>query len=173
MMRSGHTCRGQRVWLRPGRLAVERKPERGGRDRRKTGLAPTRPCLAASASAPAKSEETNGPAPIEREGEVEAGRIQVGSRQCDLWTVPCRAPSRASVASAIWHLDGVACRLRGPGRYDRGRRRRKERGARRDAEDMEEDRRRASPPWASGPTTERQWNPNPRPPCRFFALLLP
>lgn len=176
MMRSGHTCRGQRVWLRPGRLAVERKPERGGRDRRKTGLAPTRPCLAASASAPAKSEETNGPAPIEREGEVEAGRIQVGSRQCDLWTVPCRppglqGPSRASVASAIWHLDGVACRLRGPGRYDRGRRRRKERGARRDAEDMEEDRRRASPPWASGPTTERQWNPNPRPPCRFFALF--
>lgn len=82
-----------------------------------------------------------------------------------------QGPSRASVASAIWHLDGVACRLRGPGRYDRGRRRRKERGARRDAEDMEEDRRRASPPWARGPTTERQWNPNPRPPCRFFALF--
>lgn len=68
-MRSGHTCRGQRVWLfeLEDWLSNESRPSRrGARDRRKTGLAPTPPCLAASASVLAKSEGTNGPAPIER-----------------------------------------------------------------------------------------------------------
>ncbi|KAK0753327.1 hypothetical protein B0T18DRAFT_484101 [Schizothecium vesticola] len=69
------------------------------------------------------ASETNGPAPIERG--VEAGRIQ--------------SLVKASVASAIWHLDGDACRLRGPGRLDRGRPKKKKReGTRRDVEEEQD-----------------------------------
>jgi hypothetical protein len=80
---------------------------------------------------PATARGTNGPAPIERG--VEAGRIQVGSRQCDLRTVPCQGERCKRHLASRWRRMPA----QGPRSFRSRKKKKKREGARRDVEEEE------------------------------------